>query len=51
MLARGQLKVAPGLPAGEAFRHELRAFERTISDRGYDSYAGRGEHENTKPIN
>ena len=45
LLARGRLKVAKRLPAGEAFRRELRAFERTISDRGFDSYSGRGEHD------
>ena len=45
VVTRNRLKVAKGLPAGEAFRRELRAFEQTISNRGHDSYAGRGEHD------
>ncbi len=44
-LEGGRLKVAHGLRLAEAFRDELRAFERRVSSRGHDTYNGVGEHD------
>ncbi len=44
-LEAGRLKVARGLPAGEALVRELRAFRRQVSAKGHDTYEGAGEHD------
>ena len=41
----GRLKVARSLPSAGALLAELQAFRRQISQRGHDSYAGAGEHD------
>ncbi len=41
----GRLKVAKGLPYGDALVRELRAFKRTIASPRHASFAGAGEHD------